>query len=68
MADGRPVNIADGAFQQEMAKEMARELEQAFAEASPEALSARKPLPVRRHREDKVGQSEHLPHPLRLVS
>ena len=55
------MNIAGGAFQQKMAQEMAKELEQAFSEASPEALAAKKPLPVRRHREDKVGQSEHMP-------
>jgi hypothetical protein len=40
---------------------MQLELEQAFAEASPEALATKAPLPVRRHREDKVGQSEYAP-------
>lgn len=57
LADGRPVHIAGGAFQQALAEAMQSELEDAFAEASPDALENRKPSPIRRHREDKVGQS-----------
>lgn len=38
---------------------MYSELEQVFEQATPQALSARESLPIRRHREDKVGQGKH---------
>ena len=58
LAQGRPVHIANGAFQHDVADRMQLEMERAFERASPEALAARELLPVRRHREDKVGQSD----------
>ena len=59
LADGRPVHIVGGAFQQALAEAMRSELQDVFAEATSDALENRKPSPIRRHREDKVGQSSY---------